>query len=291
MAEELIESIGDEYGLRPLWEAIYDIYAEVAKVCDKHGLRYYALGGTLLGAMRHNGFIPWDDDLDLAMPRPDYDKFMALADSELPSHLKFFNWEKMPGFPMMFGKVQETRGSIVLAMEKRLGRVLSHGIYIDIFPLDGYTDKNKFWIKLRDAFLLPIERFRMYKYGELSVRGKLAWIVGMMLSCFVPWMRRPADFFRIHEKTLRRVDYDSSEWVADCSLSFNLFRRAPQRRVSWGVAKPHPFNGKTMMIPANPDEPLRSRFGKNYMTLPPVEDRHPTHDYGWHCSWWLGPKT
>ena len=290
MAEKLIAPDGDEYRLLPLWEAIYDIYSEFAKVCDKHGLRYYALGGTLLGAVRHNGFIPWDDDLDLAMPRPDYEKFTTLADSELPKHLRFFTWKNMPGFPMMFGKVQETRECVVLELEKKLGRVLSNGIYIDIFPLDGYTDKNKFWIKLRDAFLLPIERFRMYKYCELSARGKRAWIVGMLLSWFVPWLRKPSDFFRIHEKTLRRADYESSEWVADCSLSFNLFRRAPQRRVSWGEAKPHPFNGKTMMIPANPDEALQSRFGKNYMKLPPVEDRHPTHDYGRHCSWWLGPR-
>ena len=86
MAEE---EICPDYGLRPLWDALYEIYEEFAKICDKHGLRYYAFAGTLLGAIRHNGFIPWDDDLDVAMPRPDYEKFIQISKTELPRHLNF----------------------------------------------------------------------------------------------------------------------------------------------------------------------------------------------------------
>ena len=291
MKHSLIANAGDEYGLLPLWEAIYGIYDEFSKICQKYGLRHYALAGTLLGAVRHNGFIPWDDDLDIAMPRPDYEKFIALAEEELPRHLRFFNWKNMPDFPMMFGKIQETRESVVLDMEKKLGRMLSNGIYIDIFPLDGYTRRNKIWIQLRDALLLPIERFRMYKYSELSKRGKSAWIVGMIFAWLIPWLRTPSDFFKIHEKTLLRGDFDSSEFVAECSLSYNLFRRAPLRRSYWGEAKPHTFNGKTIMIPSDPDNILRCYFGEDYMSLPPIEKRHPTHGYGWRCSWWLGPKS
>lgn len=289
MHKNLTITDNDKYGLLPLWEAIYSIYDDFSELCKKHGLRHYAIGGTLLGAIRHNGFIPWDDDLDIAMPRPDYEKFIRIADKELPCHLKFVYWKNTPELPVLFGKIQDCRKDFVEGLEKKLGCMLTNGVYIDIFPLDGYTEKNKLLIRFRDFVLLPLERYRMYKYSELTQRGKVAWIAGMIISLFFPWLRKQEQFFGLHERSLLRAEYDSSDYVADVALSTNIYAFPPQKRTSWGVPQPHIFNGQVMMVPEYPDDSLTSRFGASYMTLPPIACQHPSHQYCWHFPWWLGP--
>ena len=110
--------------LKPVWDAVLNVYREVAQICDKHGLRYYLTDGTALGAVRHKGFIPWDDDFDMSMPREDYQKFIEIARNELPEHLKFVNWENTPEFTLLFGKVQDTRADFVKSIEAECGYML-----------------------------------------------------------------------------------------------------------------------------------------------------------------------
>lgn len=145
----------DRFGMRPVWDAILEVYDAFAKVCDKNGLRYYVSDGGALGAVRHGGFIPWDDDLDVSMPREDYEKFIELSKTELPPHLKFVNWKNTPEFTLLFGKVQDSREDKIRAIEEKTGRMLSNGVYIDIFPIDGYPNDSLFsrWVKYRDIFL------------------------------------------------------------------------------------------------------------------------------------------
>ena len=178
----------DTLGLLPLQEAIYSIYDDFATICDRNGLRYYALGGTLLGAVRHNGFIPWDDDLDVAMPRPDYEKFIEIAKRELPAHLKFMNWQDVPEMEVLFGKVQETRKSVVEDLEKRLGITLSCGIYIDIFPLDGYpaAKVQRGLMKLKHMFLSPLWHYYTRNFSECRLKGKMAILIGRVLAHILP---------------------------------------------------------------------------------------------------------
>ena len=287
MAEE---EICPDYGLRPLWDALYEIYEEFAKICDRHGLRYYAFAGTLLGAIRHNGFIPWDDDLDVAMPRPDYERFIDIAQGELPEHLKFVSWKNTPEFNCLFGKIQDSRKDAVLALEKSTGRMLSNGVYIDIFPIDGYPQSKMYraLIKYRDLLLLPIERFHLYKWTHLSTRGKIVWVIGAVLSLFVPWMRTQRQFMSFHERVLKKTSYEDSCLVSDIGLRYNVLSQPVLSKEAWGDPVPHAFDGKQIAIQHEPIKYLEQKFG-DYMKLPPKERRHPSHQYSWRCLWWLGP--
>ena len=85
------------YNLAPVWKVVLDIYREFAAICQRHSLRHYAAFGTALGAVRHKGFIPWDDDFDVMMPRPDYERLIEIAPSELPAHLQFLSKKTTPG--------------------------------------------------------------------------------------------------------------------------------------------------------------------------------------------------
>ena len=95
------------YNIRELQVRILGILLEFDKVCKEHGLRYCICGGTMIGAVRHKGFIPWDDDLDVSMPRPDYEKLIAHCHEWLPKQFEFVCAENDPNYPLPFGKIQD----------------------------------------------------------------------------------------------------------------------------------------------------------------------------------------
>ena len=110
-----------------------DIAKEVDRICKKHNIKYFLVGGTLIGAVRHKGFIPWDDDLDIGMLRSDYDKFFEIAQKELYKKYEIVDWKIDPYYPHPMAKVVK-KGTIYRESKRRDNG--NHGIWIDIFPYD-----------------------------------------------------------------------------------------------------------------------------------------------------------
>ena len=111
-----------------------DIVKEVVAICEKHGFTYFMLGGTMLGAVRHKGFIPWDDDIDLGIPRIDYEAFLKVAPKELSSHLKVVNYRTDPDYHYYITRILDTETKVE---EKRIGNENRYtNASIDIFPID-----------------------------------------------------------------------------------------------------------------------------------------------------------
>lgn len=282
----------DKFGLRSLWDGCIEIYREVAKICDKHHLRYYVTDGTALGAIRHKGYIPWDDDFDISMPRPDYEKFKRIAPKELPDYLCFWDYRDNPKFIYLFGKVQDTRAYKVLALEEKLGFPLSNGLFIDIFPIDGYPESKVeiVWTKIVTGIAKCILRFRCMGFREQSCKGKLIWFLGLFFSFLMFWpsQKRCLDWC---EGRLKLNEFDESPFNGRTCSSTNLFRRAPLKREAWGTSTLYEFHDTQVMLPEDADAHLRNEYYKwDYMELPPESQRHPTHVYAYHCPWWLGPK-
>ena len=121
------------YDIDELHKRILRILTSVDQVCRNHGLHYYIWAGTMLGAIRHRGFIPWDDDIDIAMPRPDYEQLIAHSHEWLPAPMEFVCAENDTSYPLPFGKIQDASTTLIERMHLHyLG-----GIYIDVFPIDG----------------------------------------------------------------------------------------------------------------------------------------------------------
>src|SRR5690625_114441 len=113
------------------------ILRRVAFFCKQHDIAYFLCGGTLLGAVRHKGFIPWDDDIDIMMPRPSYEKFLKEFKYE---HLSLYHYKKTKNYGYPFIKIGEDR---TVLRETFIKKNIDMGVFIDVFPIDGFPKKEK----------------------------------------------------------------------------------------------------------------------------------------------------
>ena len=145
-----------------LHKADLAIVKEVVKICEDNGLTYYMLGGTQLGAIRHKGYIPWDDDIDLGMPREDYEKFLEIAPALLSKTLKIVNYKNDPAYHYYITRILDTDSKVVETRYAHEGKTTN--LSIDIFPLDGSPNNPV----LRKLFFFRV----MYHRALMSLHYK-----------------------------------------------------------------------------------------------------------------------
>lgn len=250
---------------REVQEVILDIMKEIHKICVDNGLKYYLSAGSALGAIRHDGFIPWDDDLDILMPRSDYVKFLNIAKEKLPNNLYIQFPENERKCHVLFAKVRKRN---TLFDEKICqGNDYPKGIYVDIFPLDNVKKCNL-------LFKLKYRIFRFYKSMFLmhTRTDKLDFKhrIGKALSFFFP---------RLHDyKVINRlmIYNKASKYCIDSFSAYNL-NKIVYRKEIFGEPQLHVFEDTSFYIPEQVDEYLKILYG-DYMKLPPVEERGKRHD-------------
>ena len=259
-----------------------ELLQEFDQVCAQYGLRYDLCGGTMLGAVRHQGFIPWDNDIDVSMPRPDYERLLELkqfGELRLPKHRELVS-QRDKTFPRHFAR-------FVRHDVKRVSEMAEDWdcpyIGIDIFPLDGIpADEAAFGRqikkirRLRRFLLTSVER------AGTSRRGKAA---AMIKNLYRPILRAIGSFrlAGMLDKECRRVDFETAEYVGIISGMYGLkerWRKAdmlPQTRLD--------FEGLQVCGFANYHIYLTNLYG-DYMKLPPVEQQVP------HCdaACWVTPE-
>lgn len=129
--------------MKKVWAVELDLLNEFQKVCNQYNLKYYAIAGTLLGAVRHQGFIPWDDDVDVVMFREDYDKLISIASSVFSAPYDFMASGKIEHFFRGHAQLRNRMTTGILPSELKQKFSYNQGIWIDIFPLDGVPEENK----------------------------------------------------------------------------------------------------------------------------------------------------
>lgn len=130
---------------KKLWSLEMETYEKLAEVCNKHGLKFFVSCGTLLGAVRHKGFIPWDLDMDVCMPRTDYDKLIYIAADEFRDPFELQTTDAEHDFFVGFGKLRNSKGTMFFKGDA--GKQCNHGVWVDIFPLDNVSDNETEWLK------------------------------------------------------------------------------------------------------------------------------------------------
>lgn len=244
--------------------------------CDENHLTYYAAYGTVLGAVRHQGFIPWDDDIDIQMPRADYQKLWELR-KNLPDPYKLANITEM-GYTAPFMKFMDTRTSIWEF--ERIPYMI--GVYIDVFPLDGYNEEDIPRVKSIKKELDMSFRSYFQSLEDWSMRELLSMLVYRNCREFKNCLGKKWNNIRnrgkFHQQVLNCLEELSSSKQGTLYVSStDVYLECPIFEKSW-FDNPIDvlFEDITITIPSGYDNYLRSLYG-DYMTLPPIEERKTTH--------------
>ena len=273
-------------------EEILSIYKSFAAICQKYDIKHCVAFGTMLGAVRHNGFIPWDDDFDVFMLREDYEKFLTVADKELPEYFKVVTHRNCSAYPVVFGKIQESRREVYEKIEKETDYINPHGLYIDIFPLDGVPSNvfEKFFDLMRygTAYCRMMYLFRRGSHASLA--GWVADFVGKFLGLFYYGKKTKNDFAYILDKWLKKYPVTNRKFVrvGDISARFQRKEYTFPGDV-FTKMKMVPFENTEVPVPEDFDTALRTLYGATYMTPPPLEKRVSEHSKSEKAPWYYGP--
>lgn len=236
--------------------------------CRELGLRYYLVGGTLLGAVRHQGFIPWDDDIDVAMPRADYDSFLREGQKYLPEHLFVQCLATEPAYGANFAKIRDKRTTFVEYSVRKYP--ICHGVYIDIFPLDHYPDDPREQKKMDFQQVLFRRRSRAAVEVPPQARHSLPVELGLRAVSALTCLRYPSFRKALEAREKLHTSVKPGEkWANYCGA---WGKREIMPAEWFGDGTLLSFEGMQVMGPACPHEYLTHLYG-DYMQLPPVEKR------------------
>ena len=262
----------DKETLRKVQLVLLEIANEVKRVCEENGIQYFINAGTLLGAVRHSGFIPWDDDFDMGMFREEYDRFCEIAPKKLKSEYSLQTWSTDDRFAIPFAKVRKKN---TVYLENKANSDMINGFYVDVFPYDNAPDNET-------------EKAKMIK--RLSHIERV-----ILMKCnYRPWMENDKEILtkrigyfpykiasRLYTKQslinqYMRVVHSVPANSEDVYLQFGTRTGFFQKRRFFGEGKRIKFEDTEFMCPIDPDGYLTMAYG-DYMTLPPVEKRENRH--------------
>ena len=263
------EQEGDD--LRRLQLAQLQIAVEVTDLCDRHGIRYALLGGSALGARRHRGFIPWDDDMDMGMLRDDFERFLAVARTELPDSLYVQYWRDDPHMGATFAKVR--RNNTVMLEEGSKDTGGHKGISIDIFPFDNVPGGAAAlpW-KLELRFWKRLLRHQMgYSIKQLPWPLYLADLPARLGARIVSTGLAKRRMHRL----MTRFRHRPSDRVLAVGGAYDFNK--DMLKVSWltDVTR-QAFEDRELYCPTALDDYLAHMYG-DFMALPPVDQRKAKH--------------
>ena len=259
--------------LQQLQHIELEIYKEVVKICDRHNLTYYMSGGTFLGAVRHKGFIPWDDDMDMYVPRDDYEKLIKILREELPEPyiVQYFAYNK--NVHRYFARVENTK--VKLIRRHAIKPELSNA-WIDIFPLDGMPE-GKIRSNLRKIHLLYLRMLmQLSVFDEIVTLNRerpwyeklIVWIaIKTPIQKMLSWEKRS----RKLDKALKSFPLSESKTYMNFMSTYKFKDLMPKS--VYGKGALYQFEDAEFRGPEDYDTFLRKLFG-DYMKLPPVEERN-----------------
>ncbi len=263
--------------IKEIQDVSLEILKIVADICERENLRYYLTYGTLIGAIRHKGFIPWDDDIDIAMPRPDYEKLLEYLknNAEEYKYLELFDISTCPDYPYMIARVSDNRYVIDVQNEKPYGM----GVFIDIYPLDGLgqTEDEALKYGLRGDRLSSLcYQATRTKYAVEITKGFVKKIIKFPAFLLAKICGKNY-FVKKLSKLAAQKKYEDHNYVG-CIVWLSGGIKDIFKKEWYDDYVRVPYEKYEFRIPARYDEILTHIYG-DYMELPPEEDRIGHHYY------------
>lgn len=273
LKEEVREGYIIDEKMKKVWWIQIDIVHRFAEICKKHNLRWYLAGGVLIGVVRHHGFIPWDDDIDLMMPREDYNKFIEICPNELeyPYYLRTTLTENECYQCWASICNSETTGNRVSCLDKDQ----NSGIAVDILPFDGCEN---------NVILYSLRRFPLYFVSVLCN----TYVNDINQRTIARILRKILRLFKLdYKKAYRWIERQCSKhpWSRHDRVTHTLIadsiardiRRVIYKKEWYSSTVDMPFENTTLPVPVGYHEILTTEYG-DYMQFPPVEKRKGKHE-------------
>lgn len=267
------ESVSCDYpisrDMKKVWAIELDLYREFARVCDKYNLSYFTDGGTTLGAVRHKGFIPWDDDIDVCMPRDSYEKLKRLA-GEFACPYFLQNAYTDSNYGCSYMRLRNENTTAILKSFRYCK--FNHGIFMDIFPLDKVTKED--YLPRREKMYELIMKNSAHMrlcLPDKSIRDK------EIIAQYYDSKHTLADVFdKIEELAMQDEDMETDYVSLLVSTLYDAPRKIWPKRIFDGYVEKE-FESIKVRVPVGYDEQLSIYFG-NYMEYPPLEERGKWHN-------------
>lgn len=254
---------------------ILQVLREVVRVLDELKIPYYAQGGTMLGAIRHDGFIPWDDDVDLGIPRAEYERLLEQVSALLPENLELRTYDDETDHHYYFARIVDKRYQIrrMGSLEERL-----ENIWVDLFPLDGMPNGllARQWHKLRllvtrlKYHLSCFEKVNIKRPGRALLERIIIRIA--MITRVGKWFNTRKQLDKM-DRLLKKYPPEKSDWLVNFMGQTSYKYNEMFKKEVYGQGKEYPFEDMTLVGPEQYDAYLKSLYG-DYMTPPRVEDRN-----------------
>lgn len=257
-----------ELNLRELQEACFKVLLDVHQFCVKNNIRYSLTWGTLLGAVRHQGFIPWDDDVDIMMPRPDYDTFCKQYRSEHTMLIAPGNHSYLP-----YARVADLT-STYEDDSSYPWTDIRHGVWIDVFPIDGATDNEEHETKRYEHAKKLRHKNSLFRISRCKINQDNSIIQNLKIlsrKIRFGWQNpNPA-----HLKLLKEVNYDDADFAVSLGVA-DEYGLCYFPKSYFEIYTTLKFESESLMVISNYKDLLNSVYG-DYMKLPPPSQRIPGH--------------
>lgn len=259
--------------LRKIQEKELECLIYFKKFCEKNNLLFYLCGGCCIGAIRHKGFIPWDDDIDIFMPRDDYEKLFRLWNrtTDANKRFKLLRTDSVIFTGNIFTTIIDSSTTCIKSEQQHLN--IPHGLMMDIFPLDG-CPKSNFKRKLQMLHCIIYSLFLSQvipeKHGKIVTLGSK-----ILLNIFrSPNIREK--IWRYCQRKMSKYKISDCEYITElCAGPHYMKNKYPKEIFASAVYKE--FEGLQMPLPVGYDKYLRIAFG-DYMKMPPISEQKPHHD-------------
>lgn len=271
--EYLLEQVdGSKVELRELQKVSLELLDYFDQFCREHGLSYTLCGGGCIGALRHGGFIPWDDDLDVHMLRGDYERLSKIWKEN--AHSKDYHLVRTTEdifCDTMLTQISDQNTTFIKKNQTHLD--IDHGVKLEIIPLDGAPEGR--WKRRVQLFWALI--FYLFNRGFAPEnRGRLARYMGKVLLFFIRSKKGRAKVWKFAQKQMTKYPPEDSPYLSELCVTWKYMKLRYPREIFQGERRVL-FQGRKLPIPFRAEEYLSMAFG-NYLELPPEKERVPKHD-------------
>lgn len=262
-----------EHKLSKLQEAELTIFKEFIRICEANNLKYYIWGGSFLGAVRHQGFIPWDDDIDVAMPRKDFESFLEIASEQLPNDMYISTYKRGAEHVTLVAQIFDRHKDFVL---NNAAKKVRTGAWVDILVIDGAPNPGigRKMFGVRYMYYRMLNQFAHFD-EIVNLNKKRPWYENMAIKfAQITKIEKRLDPIKIGDsfhKLLKTNDYEKSDFIGTFMGAAKMGEIIPKTFI--GEGKPYKFEDILVNGPENYDEYLKHFYG-DYMTPPPVGERN-----------------